>query len=61
MAAKAAFGRAATARPEIPTAVSAPTQITAGPDGNVWFTEQNTSAIGRVTTAGTVTELQQRT
>src|SRR5437588_819057 len=32
-----------------------PEGITAGPDGAVWFTEPGTDAIGRMTTAGTVT------
>ncbi len=30
--------------------------ITAGPDGNVWFTEPNINAIGRVTPVGAVTQ-----
>ena len=30
--------------------------ITAGPDGNLWFTEHNTARIGRITPAGTITE-----
>jgi streptogramin lyase len=30
--------------------------ITAGPDGNVWFTEPITGAVGRITPAGQVTE-----
>lgn len=30
--------------------------ITAGPDGNLWFTETSGNRIGRVTTAGVVTE-----
>ena len=33
-----------------------PAYITAGPDGNLWFTEVNTSKIGRITTDGVVTE-----
>jgi len=33
-----------------------PARITAGPDGNVWFTESGTSKIGRVTPGGVVTE-----
>ena len=38
----------------IPTANSAPQGITAGPDGNVWFTEFSTNKIGRVTPNGVV-------
>ncbi|MGE5276882.1 MAG: IPT/TIG domain-containing protein [Acidobacteriota bacterium] len=40
----------------IPTAASSPQAITAGPDGNLWFTEQAADKIGRMTTSGTVTE-----
>lgn len=32
------------------------TGITNGPDGNFWFTEFNTSRVGRLTPAGTITE-----
>ena len=32
----------------IPTAGSGPLQITAGPDGALWFTESNTNQIGQV-------------
>jgi hypothetical protein len=41
-----------------PTNVSGPEGITAGPDGNLWFTEPDIWAnrIGRITPAGTVTE-----
>jgi streptogramin lyase len=35
---------------------SGPTEITAGPDGNLWFTNYNDATIGRITTAGVVTE-----
>ncbi len=36
---------------EFPTPTkSAPIGITAGPDGNLWFTEENVSKIGRITT-----------
>jgi virginiamycin B lyase len=35
-----------------------PVGITAGPDGNLWFTDQN-NAIGRVTPAGAITEFSQ--
>jgi streptogramin lyase len=42
----------------IPTNASGPDRITAGPDGNLWFTERNIWAnrIGRITPAGTITE-----
>ena len=40
----------------IPTAASQPWWITAGPDGNLWFTEQNGNKIGRITPGGTITE-----
>jgi virginiamycin B lyase len=40
----------------IPTAGSDPLGVTAGPDGAVWFTEQNTNKIGRITTSGVITE-----
>jgi virginiamycin B lyase len=36
-------------------AMSAPMQITAGPDGNVWFTERAANRIGRLTPTGTLT------
>jgi formylglycine-generating enzyme required for sulfatase activity/streptogramin lyase len=39
----------------LPTA-SQPSQITAGADGNVWFTENGDNKIGRITPAGTITE-----
>jgi streptogramin lyase len=39
------------------SANSSPDGITAGPDGNLWFTEQNSPGrIGRITPAGTITE-----
>ena len=40
----------------IPTANTDPVGITAGPDGNLWFTEFSVGKIGRITTSGTVTE-----
>jgi streptogramin lyase len=36
--------------------LSYPYGITAGPDGALWFTEANASKIGRITTAGVITE-----
>jgi len=38
------------------TPASSPGAITAGPDGNLWFTEPGTNRIGRITPTGTVTE-----
>jgi virginiamycin B lyase len=40
----------------VPTAGSFPFEITRGPDGNVWFTEEVSGKIGRVTPDGTITE-----
>src|SRR6266567_1171871 len=39
----------------IPTASTFPRGITAGPDGNLWFTEYSGNNIGRITPAGVVT------
>jgi len=50
----------AIAQYPIPTAISSPYGITAGPDGALWFTEDgsspSTGKIGRITTAGAITE-----
>src|SRR6266852_941690 len=45
----------------IPTAHSSPAEITAGPDGNLWFTEtantpEQSGKIGRITPGGAITE-----
>ena len=40
----------------VPTANSKPEDITAGPDGALWFTEDYGNKIGRITTAGVITE-----
>jgi len=40
----------------IPTALSGPSGITKGPDGNLWFAESNAYKIGRVTVSGSITE-----
>ncbi len=40
----------------LPSAGSYPSGITAGPDGNLWFTERSSRKIGRITTAGVITE-----
>jgi virginiamycin B lyase len=39
----------------LPTAATLPWGIAAGPDGALWFTEKLGNAIGRITTAGVVT------
>ena len=39
-----------------PTPISYPDFITAGPDGNVWFTENQANKIGQVTPSGLITE-----
>src|SRR5215472_3695260 len=39
-----------------PTAYSGPAGITSGPDGNLWFTENYSNKIGRITTCGVITE-----
>jgi len=40
----------------LPLPHSAPVSITSGPDGNLWFVEQNRDRIGRITTQGIITE-----
>ncbi len=40
----------------IPTSQSGPIAITAGPDGNLWFTEEVGNKIGRITISGIITE-----
>ncbi len=40
----------------VPTARSSPSGITAGPDGNLWFTENGSNQIGRISPSGTITE-----
>ena len=37
------------------TGISAPVWIAAGPDGALWFTNYANDSIGRITTAGAVT------
>jgi streptogramin lyase len=39
-----------------PTAASSPGSVTVGPDGALWFTESSANKIGRITTAGVITE-----
>ena len=41
---------------DLPTPNSGATDITAGPDGNLWFTENGANKIGRITPAGVITE-----
>ena len=40
----------------VPSAMSGPVAIVPGPDGALWFTELTANKIGRITTAGVVTE-----
>ena len=40
----------------VPTAGSRPLRIVTGPDGNLWFTEEVASKVGRITPAGIITE-----
>lgn len=40
----------------VPTVAASPAEITAGPDGALWFTEGAGRKIGRITTAGVITE-----
>jgi virginiamycin B lyase len=40
----------------IPTANALPSDIIAGGDGNLWYTESNTSTIARITPSGTTRE-----
>jgi len=42
----------------IPTVHGGPNGITSGPDGRLWFTEQNVDKIGATTTTGSFTEYQ---
>ncbi|HXB67737.1 MAG TPA: hypothetical protein VNY05_05810 [Candidatus Acidoferrales bacterium] len=53
----AAFGQISTREFLIPGAASSQfNEITSGPDGNLWFTENSNNKIGRMTTGGVVTE-----
>jgi serine/threonine protein kinase len=40
----------------VPTAQSDPAEITAGPNGNLWFTEYGGNKIGRISPSGTIIE-----
>ena len=40
----------------VPVQYTGPQGITAGPDGNLWFTEYAANQIGRITPAGVITE-----
>jgi streptogramin lyase len=46
--ADASFGGRAFVEFPVPTTGAGPNDITTGPDGNLWFTEQNANAIGRL-------------
>jgi streptogramin lyase len=57
-AAQPALKGAATSTQEFTalTVAGGPNGITAGPDGNLWFTEVNSAKIGRITPTGAITE-----
>ena len=40
----------------IPTSPGSPLAITAGPNGNLWFTESGANKIGQITPSGTISE-----
>ena len=40
----------------LPSSSAQPGMIAKGPDGNLWFTEQGGDKVGRITTAGVITE-----
>jgi streptogramin lyase len=40
----------------IPTPLSGPVGITAGPDGNLWFVEAKANKVGKITPSGAITE-----
>ncbi len=42
--------------PTIPATGNGPIEITVGPDGNLWFTESDGNRIGKITTAGVITD-----
>lgn len=42
----------------VPASAAALRRITTAPDGNLWFVEQATNKIGRITPAGAITEFQ---
>lgn len=53
-----AVGRAVTfEKYPLPTSAADASQIVAGPDGALWFTETNANKIGRITTSGKISEI----
>src|SRR6266536_6550267 len=48
--------RASVTEFPLPHPESRPYSIVTGPDGNLWFTESDRSAIGRITPTGEITE-----
>ena len=54
--ATAAQGRKATGYLDVPTGAGGLSQLAAGPDGALWFTESTASRLGRVDLAGSVVE-----
>src|SRR5206468_4164338 len=56
ISAAAATGAPPIAEFAVPTSNSAPSGITAGPDDNLWFTEEAANKIGRIAPDGSITE-----
>jgi streptogramin lyase len=54
--ASVAFAQVTVTEFPVPTPSSRPYTITAGPDGNVWFTESDGNRLGRITPGGVITE-----
>jgi virginiamycin B lyase len=52
----AAVTAASTSTPAAQSTPKGVTEITVGPDSNLWFTEENANQIGRITPDGTITE-----
>src|SRR5437870_5834027 len=56
ISAAAATGAPPIAEFAVPTSNSAPSGITAGPDDNLWFTEEAGNKIGRISPTGAISE-----
>lgn len=52
----ASCGNSTITEYSLPTSMSIPQGITAGPDGNIWFAETHSDKIGKATPSGKLTE-----